>query len=117
MTTTTIFMNRVSTKMIHEAVTAQGKKFFNVTVPVATSANGFGSFSVSEKQIFNATKRGGAEMTGYKNVLLGAEDGTRKVSIKTANGYETIEMTNKAISDAFIAKRNEYKAVAAIAAV
>ena len=110
MTTETIFMNCVSNKMIHKATSSQGKTFFNVSIPVKASENGFGSFTVSEKQVFNATKKNGDAMTGFKNVLLGAENDTRKVSIKTANGYETIEMTNKAISDAFIASRKEFKA-------
>ena len=104
-----VFMNWVSNKVIHEAKAGE-KTFYNVSIPVATSINGFGSVSVSKGQVMAATKKDGTVSDGFKNILLGAEDGVRKVSIKTDAGYETIEMTNREIADAVAASRAAYRA-------
>ena len=109
-----VFANYVSEKLIHKA-TAGDKTFYNVSIPCAASTNGYGSISLSAGQIVTATKKDKTVVTGYKNLLLGKEDGIRKVSVKTKDGYAVIEMSNKEILAAIEANRAAYKATKAVA--
>lgn len=114
-----IFMNYVSRNLVHAQTTTDKKgdkrTFYNVSVPVADSANGYGSFSVNAGQVFASTKRDGTEISGLCSILLGAPEKTRKVSIacrKTKRSkitYTDVEMTNQAILDAWIASRKNYR--------
>ena len=109
-----IFLNFVSDEMIHENARTDGKgSVLNISIPCATSKNGYGSFAVNPQQRYDAKKKDGTVVDGYSNILLGAADKTRKVSIQTKGGkspkYGTVEMTNQAIADAVKAARAEYK--------
>lgn len=106
-----VFINFISEKMLHTNTTATGKDFVNVSIPCAQSKTGYASFGVNLGQILNATKRDGSIVAGYKSILLGEADKTRKVSVATnkkGTSYKDIEMTNAAIADAFNAARNAY---------
>lgn len=109
-----LFLNYVSTKLIHSNQTEDGsRQFANVSVPIADSDNGYGSFAVNLGQILPATKKDGSEVAGMKNILLGEADKTRKVSIQKGGKYESVEMTNQAIVDAVAASRKAYRAAQA----
>lgn len=110
-----VFWNWCSMKMIHEAKKDE-KTFYNLSIPMASSANGYGSISVSAGQVRPSSKKDGTVVDGYKNILLGAADGVRKVSIKNQDGtYSTVEMTNTEILAAVEANRTAYKAAKATA--
>lgn len=99
--------------MLHRQVNkADGREFYSVSVACPSSESRFGTIAVTSGQVFAATKNHGTEeVAGYRNVLLGAPEKMRKVSIKLADGsYSTIEMSNQAILDAFNAEREAYKA-------
>ena len=107
-----LFINFISEKMLHvQTNKTDGRQFYSVSVTCPASASGFGTIAVTTGQIFNATKNfGKTEVAGFKNVLLGAPEKLRKVSIKLADGsYSTVEMSNQAILDAFEAERKAYK--------
>lgn len=105
-----LFMNWVSGKMVHEA-SKDGKTFYNLSLPLAASANGYGSISVSAGQVRDSTKKDGTVVPEFKNILLGSADGVRKVSIKAQDGsYTTVEMTNQEILNAVEENRKAYRA-------
>lgn len=115
MATNNAWMNHVSNRMVHSA-TANGKTFYNVSFPYAESITGFASVSVSEGQVRQSTKRDGTVSETTKNILLGAPEKIRQVSICTvpaANGekaqYAKVEMTNAQIVEAYEASRKAYK--------
>lgn len=116
-----LFMNYVSTQLVHQ-VTANERTFSNVSIPMETSANGYGSFAVNQGQIFKSTKRDGSEITGLCSILLGAPEKTRKVSIAVKKSprskkltYQTVELTNAQILEAWTASRKAYRASLATA--
>jgi hypothetical protein len=107
------FLNWVPVKLIHQATATKNGKtntFFNISFPYPASSNGFASVSVSNGQVFAASKKNGDVNDNFRSVLLGAPDKVRQVSIKTADGYAKIELTNAQIFDAFEADRKAYKA-------
>lgn len=106
------FINFVSEKMLHGNQTAEGKQFVNVSFGCAQSKTGIASFAVNVGQVLNATKKDGTVVDGYKSILLGDADKTRKVSVATnkkGTNYKTIEMTNGQIAEAFKASRTAYR--------
>ena len=108
-----LFINFISEKMLHRQVNkADGREFYSVSVACPNSESRFGTIAVTVGQVFPATKNHGTEeVAGYKNVLLGAPEKMRKVSIKLADGsYTTVEMSNQDILNAFNAEREAYKA-------
>ena len=108
-----LFINFISEKLIHINTSSAGKEFANVSFPCQESKTGYASFSVSMGQILNATKRDGSIVDGFKSILLGKADGTRKVSIATnkkGSNYTNIELTNAAIADMFNTARATYRA-------
>lgn len=108
-----LFINFISEKMIHlQKNKNDGREFYSISVTCSASASGFGTIAVTTGQVFPATKNFGKEVVdGFKNILLGAPEKMRKVSIKLADGtYATVEMSNQAILDAFEAERIAYKA-------
>ena len=112
------FINFISEKMLHTNRTADGKEFVNVSFPCAESKTGYASFGVNLGQVLDAKKKDGTVVAGYKSVLLGDAEKTRKVSVATnkkGTSFKNIEMTNAAIADAFEASRKAYKAAAATA--
>ena len=53
-----LFLNYVSEKLIHSNKTADGaRQFANVSVPVAGSDNGYGSFAVNLGQVDRKSTR------------------------------------------------------------
>ena len=107
-----VFVNFISEKMLHINQTANGKQFANVSIPCAQSKTGFASFAVNMGQVLNATKKDGSIVEGYKSILLGDADKTRKVSVATnkkGTNYKDIELTNAAIAEAFNASRVAYR--------
>lgn len=112
------FINFISEKMLHVNKTADGKEFVNVSFPYAESKTGYASFGVNLGQVLDAKKHDGTVVSGYKSILLGDADKTRKVSIATnkkGTSYKNIEMTNAAIADSYEASRKAYKAAVATA--
>ncbi len=117
-----LFLNFVSEEMIHENERTDGKgSVLNISIPVAQSKNGYGSFAVNPQQRYDAKKKDGTVVDGYANILLGGADKTRKVSICTKKAtakkpatYGTIEMTNQEIADLVKTARAEYKAAQAV---
>ena len=70
--------------------------------------------------MLDATKKDGTVVPGYKSILLGAADKTRKVSVATgdaSNPYQTIEMTNADIVKEINESRKAYRAAQAEQAV
>ena len=111
---TNAWLNYVSEKLIHQNQTGDGsRQFANVSIPVADSDNGYGSFAVNLGQILDSTKKDGSVVSGMKNVLLGEPEKTRKVSILKGGQYETVEMTNAQIVKAYAESRKAYRAAEA----
>ena len=111
---TNAWLNYVSEKLIHQNQTGDGSRHFaNVSIPVADSDNGYGSFAVNLGQILDSTKKDGSVVDGMKNILLGAPEKTRKVSILKGGQYETVEMTNAQIVKAVAESRKAYRAAEA----
>ena len=109
-----LFLNYVSEKLIHSNKTQDGaRQFANVSVPVADSDNGYGSFAVNLGQVLPATKKDGSVVAGMKNVLLGDATKARKVSVLRGGQYESIEMTNAEIVSAVTESRKAYRAASA----
>jgi hypothetical protein len=115
-----VFLNFTSEKMLHENDRKDGKgSVINVSIPVAQSKTGFGSFAVNPGQVLAATKKDGSIVDGYKSILLGQPDKTRKVSIATKVtkagkvSYENIDMTNEQIVAEVAAARKAYRAAQA----
>lgn len=106
-----LFLNYVSEKLIHSNKTKDdSRQFANVSVPVAGSDNGYGSFAVNLGQVLPATKKDGTVVAGMKNILLGDAAKTRKVSILRSGAYDSVEMTNAQIVDAVAESRKAYRA-------
>lgn len=121
MTNNNVWANRVSEAMIHEQKTTDAngveRTFYNVSVPCPESKTGFASFAVNAGQVRVCTNRNGDVVEGRKNILLGAPDKTRKVSLctklatkKRAAQYTQVEMTNQQIADLYAADYKAYKA-------
>ena len=107
------FMNYVSEKCIHINKTAEGKEFANISISCPKSKTGMASLAVNLGQVRPATKRDGSVAEGYKNILLGKEDGVRQVNVATnkkGTNWKTIKMTNKEIADMVADQRKAYRA-------
>lgn len=116
----TQFINFISEKMLHTNTTKDGKQFVNVSIPCDQSKTGFASFGVNVGQVLNATKKDGTVVEGFKSILLGEADKTRKISVATnkkGTNYKDIEVSNAAIAEMFNAARNAYRAVQTVPAV
>ena len=108
-----VFMNYTSEAMLHTNKTAEGKEFVNVSIPCKASKTGYASFAVNCGQVLPAKKKDGTIVDGYKSILLGDADKTRKVSVATnkkGTNYKTIEMTNSAIIAEVAEARKAYRA-------
>ena len=106
------FINFISEKMLHTNRTADGKEFINVSFPCCESKTGYASFGVNLGQVLDAKKHDGTVVSGYKSILLGDAEKTRKVSVATnkkGTSFKNIEMTNAAIAEAFNAARTAYR--------
>lgn len=116
----TKFINFISEAMLHTNTTATGKQFVNVSIPCDQSKTGYASFGVNMGQVLNATKKDGTVVAGFKSILLGEADKTRKISVATnkkGTSYKDIKVTNAAIAEMFNAARNAYRAVQTVPAV
>lgn len=113
-----VFINFISEKMLHVNKTSEGKEFVNVSFPCSESKTGYASFGVNLGQVLDAKKKDGTVVAGYKSILLGDADKTRKVSVATnkkGTNYKNIEMTNEKIAAEFEESRKAYKAATATA--
>ena len=78
------FLNFVPDSLIHANTRADGKQFYSISLPCASSKTGYGSIAVNVKQVFDATRgKDRTAVAGFKSVLLGDEAKLRKVSIAT----------------------------------
>lgn len=114
------FINFISEKMLHTNQTASGKDFVNVSIPCVQSKTGFASFGVNLGQVLDAKKKDGTVVAGYKSILLGEADKTRKLSVATnkkATNFKDIEVTNAQIAAYFNNARNAYRAMQTVPAV
>lgn len=114
------FINFISEAMLHTNTTAAGKQFVNVSIPCKESKTGFASFGVNMGQVLDATKKDGTVVAGYKSILLGEADKTRKLSVATnkkATNFKDIEVTNAQIAAYFNDARNAYRAMQTVPAV
>lgn len=112
------FINFISEKMLHVNKTADGKEFVNVSFPCRESKTGYASFGVNLGQVLPAKKHDGTIVSGYKSILLGDAEKTRKVSVATnkkGTSFKNIELTNAQIADAFEESRKAYKIATATA--
>lgn len=109
------FINFVSEKLIHTQKNHEdGRIFYSISIPCSQSKTCYGTIAVSEKQILPATRRDGTVVPGFKNVLLGDPDRTRKLSIaKTKKTYVTVDMPNHPFAAMFDQAREAYRAKAA----
>lgn len=110
------WINYVSAKMIHTNKTAEGKEFANISIACPQSKTGLGTIAVNLGQVIDSTRKDETVVEGMKNVLLGAPEKTRKVSIATNKkntAFKTIEMTNEAIAEMVAAERKAYRAAQA----
>lgn len=112
--TATVFLNWVSEKMIHvNKTTDGGKEFANISIACPQSKTGLATIAVNLGQVLDSTRKDGTVSEGFKNVLLGGADKTRKVSIATnkkGTNYKTITMTNQEVADMVAAERKAYRA-------
>ena len=109
------WINRVSEKLIHEQTSSTGKAFKSISIPMA---DGYGSIAVNEGQVFAAKNRTTGEVVdGYYNVLLGAPEKERNISVPNGKGFKSQKMTNKEIADLVDADRKAYKAAQKAVAV
>ena len=118
--TKNLFLNYVSESLLHTQNTTgkngEPRTFVNLSIPMAQSANGYGSISVNVGQVLASTKKDGTAVAGMKSILLGKPEATRKVSIAVKKSprakkvsYENIEMTNQQILDAWTESRKAYR--------
>ena len=110
----TQFINFISEAMLHTNTTKDGKQFVNVSIPCPQSKTGYASFGVNMGQVLPAKKKDGTIVAGYKSILLGEADKTRKVSVATnkkGTNYKDVEVTNAQIAAYFNDARNAYRAV------
>lgn len=113
-----LFINFVHEALIHVNKTADGKEFSNISIPCAESKTGYASFAVNMGQLFPATKRDGSEVAGYKSILLGKPEQTKKLSVATnkkGTSWKDITVTVQEIADMFNSAREAYRAQSATA--
>ena len=113
---TNAWLNYVSEKMIHINKTAEGKEFANISIACPQSKTGLATIAVNLGQVIDSTKKDGSIVAGMKNVLLGAPEKTRKISVATnkkGTNFKTIEMTNEAIATMVADERKAYRAAQA----
>ena len=120
--TKNVFANFISEAMLHKNQRADGREFINISFTCPQSKTGYATVAVNLGQVLDATKKDGTVVPGYKSILLGEADKTRKVSIcsrvtKTGKKtYKTVEMTNKEIVDCITEGYKAYKSANADAA-
>lgn len=110
------WLNYTSEKMIHINKTAEGKEFANISISCPQSKTGIATLAVNLGQVLDSTRKDGTVVEGYKNILLGDADKTRKVSIATnkkGTSYKTVEMTNGEIAQTVADARKAYRAAQA----
>lgn len=78
-----LFINFVHEALIHINTRQDGKQFDNISIPCAESKTGYASFAVNMGQLYPAAKRDGSVVDGYKSILLGKPEQTKKLSVAT----------------------------------
>lgn len=108
-----LFVNYVSTALVHSNTNKSGKTFKNISIPCKDSKTGFASIGVADGQVFQTTRRDGTPVDGFVNILLGKADSVKKLSVATnkkGTAYKTIEVTAQQIADMFAENRDAYRA-------
>lgn len=114
----TVFINRVSEKLVHPAQAKDGSSFYNLSIPYEKSKDGFLHVTLRTGQVLNATKKAdNSVIEGWKNILLGNPDTTRRCSYctklpkgKRKGEYDEVELTNTELAALFEENRAAYKA-------
>lgn len=103
------FLNFVNDSLIHSHKTHDGKRtLINVSVPCSASESGYGTITVSEKQLLPAKNHKGVVKEGYHSVILGNPEKQRRVSVKQNGSFADMLLTNAEIKAAFDNARNAY---------
>lgn len=110
-----IFLNRVSTKLIF---LSKDETFYNLRIPYEKSKDGFLTVTMRLGQVIDSTKKADKSVIeGYKNIVLGSPDTVRQCSIctklptaKREGKYDKIELTNAQLVELFKQNRAAYKA-------
>ena len=108
-----LFINFVHEALIHVNTRQDGKQFANISVPCQESKTGYASFAINMGQLLPATKRDGSEVAGYKSILLGNPEQTKKLSVATnkkGTSWKDITVTVQEIADMFNSAREAYRA-------
>ena len=109
-----VWLNYVSDKMIHEQHRTDDptRTFRSVTISCPESATGLATIAVNDGQVKPSTKKNGAPVEGFSNILLGDADKTHKVSVATdkkGKNFKDIEMTNGEICRMFEVEKAKYR--------
>lgn len=99
------WINGIPVGIVREKTSAEGHKFFNVSLPVSSELGLKGewiSMAVNAGQVRKSKK------DGFVNILLGKPEGTRKVSYKKGKSFVTAEVSNSAIAGAYTEHRKAY---------
>lgn len=109
-----VWLNYVSDKMIHEQHKNDdpNRTFRSVTINCPQSKTGLATIAVNDGQVRPSTKKNGAPVEGFSNVLLGDADKTHKVSVatdKAGKHFKDIEMKNSEIGQMFEAEKAKYR--------
>jgi len=76
-----VWLDYIPENSIYISKTAEGKEYANVIINFFLSKTGMTVLVVNPEQVIDVTRKDGSIVEGYKNVLLGAEDETRKISV------------------------------------
>ena len=113
-----IWLNYVSNSMIHDQAKNNdpSRTFKSVTINFPESKSGLATIGVNDGQVKDSTKKNGAPVEGFSNILLGDADKIREVSIATKvdkNGhgtaFKTVQKTNGEIGKIFEEERAKYR--------
>ena len=76
-----VWLDYIPENSIYISKTAEGKEYANVVVGVWYSTKHTATLVVNPNQIFDAKRKDGSTVEGYKNILLGKEDEIREIPI------------------------------------
>lgn len=112
--TTNVWANFVSGKLVHEKDRQDGTgKFVNISIPCSLSKSGYASMALNAGQVKPATAPKSKKVVdGMVNILLGAPEAKRKVSVATnkkKTNFKQIELTNAEIAQLFADNRTAYE--------
>lgn len=102
------YLNQVSDKLIKKAGI---EGMTQVSIPDERSATGYGYALVSDKAVFQSTRKDKTPIEGMSNVNLGAGDEAVRYQIKTADGkFENVKATADALAAQWKASQEAFRA-------